>query len=54
MLPLPDEMLKDLNVNTGKNVNTRFQLIKVFPPAVTEPSAVQMITSQPAAAHSVT
>ena len=39
-LPLPDEMSRGLNVNGCNNVNTRFHIIKVFPPAVTEPSVL--------------
>lgn len=42
------KMSKGLNVNECNNVNTRFLLIKVFPPAVPEPSVLvmQVITSQ--------
>lgn len=45
-------MSKDLNVNRRKNVNTTLRTIKVFPPAVTEPSVLDtgIITSQPSGA----
>jgi len=49
-------MSKGLNVNGCNNINTRFHIIKVFPPAVTEPSVQGMpvITSQPSGARRVT
>lgn len=53
---LSNEMSKGLNVNGCNNVNTSFHIIKVFPPAVTEPSVlgILLITSQSAGAQRVT
>lgn len=37
---LPGEMSEGLNANRLKNVSIRFRTIKVFPPAVTDPSVL--------------
>lgn len=53
---LPGEMSEGLNANRLKNVSTRFDTIKVFPPAVTDPSVLDalIMTSQPSGARRVT
>lgn len=52
----PGEMSEELNVNRLKNVSTRFRIIKVLPPAATDPSVLdaQIITSRPSGAQRVT
>lgn len=39
---LPSEMSEELNVNRLKNVSTQFCIIRVFPPAATDPSVVDV------------
>lgn len=38
----PGEMSEELNVNRLHNVSTQFCIIRVFPPAATDPSVVDM------------